>query len=69
MIKNKLNFFFKNQIWHLGGTIVLFYIGTKFVNLDNNTNSFIGITALNWFIIAMTVPLVHQIYVWICGRS
>ena len=34
MIKNKLNFFFKNQIWHLGGTIVLFYIGTKFVNLD-----------------------------------
>jgi len=69
MIKNKLNFFFKNQIWHLGGTIVLFYVGAKFVDLDNNTNSFIGITALNWFIIAMSIPLIHQTYVWICWRS
>ena len=69
MIENKLNFFFKNQIWHLGGTIVLFYVGAQFVNLENNTNTFLGLRALGWFFIAMSIPLLHQTYVWICWRS
>ena len=69
MIENKLNFFFKNQVWHLGGTIVLFYIGIQFVDLENNTNIFFGIGALGWFMIAMSIPLIHQTYVWICWRS
>ena len=69
MIENKLSFFFRYQIWHVGGTIVLFYIGTQFVDLQGNTNTFIGVSALGWFIIAMTVPLIHQVYVWICWRS
>ena len=69
MIENKLKFFFKHQIWHLGGTIVLFYIGAQLVDLESNTNSFLGISALNWFMIAMSVPIIHQAYVWICWRS
>ena len=69
MIDNKLSFFFKNQIWHVGGIIVLFYIGTQFTDLQGNTNTFIGIGALGWFMIAMSVPLIHQVYVWICWRS
>ena len=69
LIENKLNFFFKNQILHLGGTIFLFYIGAQFVDLENNTNTFIGINASSWFIIAMSIPLIHQSYVWICWRS
>ena len=69
MIENKLKFFFKNQIWHLGGTIALFYIGALFANLENNTNTFLGIRALVWFMIAMSIPLIHQTYVWICWRS
>ena len=69
MIENKLNFFFKHQIWHLGGTIVFFYIGFQFVDLSNNTNTFLGISAFKWFLVAMTIPLVHQTYVWICWRS
>ena len=69
MIENKLNFFFKHQIWHLGGTIVLFYIGFQFVDLSNNTNTFLGISVFEWFLVAMTIPLVHQTYVWICWRS
>ena len=69
MIENKLSFFFKHQIWHFGGTIFLFYIGTQFVDLYNNVNSFLGISALNWFMIAMSIPLIHQAYVWICWRS
>ena len=69
MIENKLSFFFKRQIWHVGGTIVLFYIGIQFVDLQNNPNTFIRISASSWFIIAMSIPLIHQIYVWICWRS
>jgi len=69
MIENKLNFFFKHQFWHLGGTIVLFYLGVKIVDLENNTNAFLGIRALEWFIITMSIPLIHQAYVWICWRS
>ena len=68
-MENKLGFFFKNQIWHLGGVIFLFYLGSQFVDFRNNTNSFIGINTLTWFIIAMSIPLIHQTYVWICWRS
>ena len=43
MIDNKLNFFFKGQIWHLGGIVILFYIGFQFVDLSSNTNTFLEI--------------------------
>ena len=69
MIENKLRFFFRHQIWHVGGTIALFYIGYQFVDLDSNTNIFLRISALSWFMIAMAIPLVHQVYTWICWRS
>ena len=68
-MENKLGFFFKHQIWHLGGTVILFYIGAKFSGLQNNTNTFINLGAFSWFIIAMTMPLIHQAYVWVCWRS
>ncbi len=68
-MENKLGFFFRHQIWHLGGTIVLFYIGAQFVDLESNTNTLIGLSALSWFTIAMSIPLIHQAYVWICWRS
>ena len=69
MVDNKLSFFFKHQIWHLGGTIILFYIGAQLVDLKSNTNTFIGISALGWFMIAMSIPIIHQAYVWVCWRS
>jgi len=68
-MENKVKFFFKGQIWHLGGTVILFNIGFQIVNLENNSNNFIGLDAFNWFLIAMTVPLIHQVYVWVCWRS
>ena len=69
MIEHKLNFFFKGQIWHLGGTIILFYIGTQLVKLENSSHVFIGIRSLEWFLIAMIIPIIHQAYVWMCWRS
>ena len=32
MIDNKFKFFFKNQIWHIGGLILLFYVGYQMVD-------------------------------------
>ena len=54
-MENNLSFFFRHQIWHVGVTIVLFYIGSQLVNLDSNTNTFLGISALSWFMIAMAI--------------
>ena len=69
MIANKLNFFFKNQIWHVGGLIILFYLGYQLVDFENNSNVFFGISAKNWFLFSMMTPLLHQGYVWLCWRS
>ena len=68
-MENKLSFFFRNQIWHVGGTLILFLISFQFANLNNNTDTYLEINALSWLLIAMIVPLIHQIYVWICWRS
>ena len=68
-MENKLSFFFRHQIWHIGGLIVLFYVGCQIVNFENNSNLFLGINAKNWFLFSMMTPLLHQGYVWLCWRS
>ena len=69
MIENKLNFFFKNQILHIGGLLILFYLGNQIVDFENNLNVFFGISVKNWFLFSMMTPLLHQGYVWLCWRS
>ena len=69
MIENKLSFFFKNQIWHIGSLLFLFYLGNQIVDFENNLNVFFGISVKNWFLFSMTTPLLHQGYVWLCWRS
>jgi len=69
MIENKLNFFFKHQIWHIGGLIVLFYVGLQMVDFGTASNVFLGVSAKNWFFFSMMTPLLHQSYVWLCWRS
>ena len=69
MIKNKLQFFFKNQIWHIGGLIVLYYAALQMVDFETDSNVFLGISSKNWFLFSMLTPLLHQAYVWLCWRS
>ena len=59
MIENKLSFFFKNQIWHIGGLLLLFYLGNQIVDFENNLNVFFGISIKNWFLFSMMTPLLH----------
>ena len=69
MIDNKLNFFFKHQIWHIGGLIVLYYVALQMVDFETDSNVFLGISAKSWFLFSMLTPLLHQGYVWLCWRS
>ena len=43
MIENKLSFFFKHQIWHIGGLIALYYVALHMVDFETDTNVFLGI--------------------------
>ena len=69
MIENKLNFLFKNQIWHMGGLITLFYVGLQTVDFKISSNTFLGLGSKNWFFLAMSTPFIHQFYVWLCWRT
>jgi len=69
MIENKLSFFFKHQIWHIGGLIVLYYVALQMVDFETDSNVFLGISAKSWFLFSMLTPLLHQGYVWLCWRS
>ena len=69
MIENKLNFFFKYQIWHIIGLIVLFYVSLQIINFKNGSNFFLGISSEDWFLFAMISPFLHQIYTWLSWRS
>ena len=66
---SKLNFFFKNQIWHIGSLVILFYLGCQIVDFENDSNVLLGISSKNWFLFSMMTPLLHQVYVWLCWRS
>ena len=69
MIENKLSFFFKHQIWHIGGLIALYYVALHMVDFETDTNVFLGISAKSWFLFSMLTPLLHQGYVWLCWRA
>ena len=56
-MENKLGFFFRNQIWHIGGLMILFYLGCQLVDFKNNSNIFLGISAKSWFLFSMMTPL------------
>jgi len=66
MIENKLGYFFKHQIWHIGGLIVLYYVALQMVDFETDSNVFLGISSKNWFLFSMLTPLLHQGYVWLC---
>ena len=54
MIENKLSFFFKNQIWHIGGLVVLFYAGLQMVDF-NISSILINMTMM--FFLLRKIPI------------
>ena len=62
MIDNKIRFLFKNQFWHIGGLVLLFYIGFRIINLEESSGLMLGLKVKHWFILSMITPLIHQVY-------
>ncbi len=61
---------FRYQIWHL--LFLIIFISAIIIFIANDANALSGtlwgISAKKWFWIAIAVPILHQIYVWIIWR-
>lgn len=61
---------FRYQFWHLVSVIVLITITQRFIsnNYDIINGTLWGVNTQKWFWIAITIPIFHQIYVWLIWR-
>ncbi len=61
---------FRYQIWHLVSVIILILFTRVFIanNYDVINGSLWGISTIIWFWVAITVPILHQVYVWLMWR-
>ena len=61
---------FRYQFWHLLFVVISIVVLQIFITRNGNiTNGVLwGISSATWFWIAITVPILHQIYVWIIWR-
>jgi len=61
---------FRYQIWHLVSIIFLITITQLFVtnNYDVMNGTLWCISTKTWFWIAIAIPIIHQVYVWLVWR-
>ena len=61
---------FRYQIWHLLFVIIFIAAIQIFITDDSNTmnGTLWGVSTKKWFWIAIGVPILHQVYVWITWR-
>ncbi len=61
---------FEYQLWHLFSLIVLISMIKLYLylNADILNGSFWDISTETWFILAILIPIVHQVYVWLVWR-
>ena len=61
---------FSYQIWHLLSVIILIAVTQIFIsiNYDTTNGELWGISSKAWFWIAIAIPILHQVYVWIIWR-
>ncbi len=61
---------FRHQIWHLFSLVILI-ISIKLYVLNSPEildGAFWGLSASSWFWLAIAIPIIHQIYVWLVWR-
>ncbi|UUV19194.1 phosphatidylethanolamine N-methyltransferase family protein [Fusobacteria bacterium ZRK30] len=61
---------FKNQVWHLISIIIAVIVLQVIINCDEGIigGSLFGVSTNRWFWIAILIPIIHQIYVFIVWR-
>ena len=61
---------FRYQIWHLSFVIISIVLLQAFITKDAEavSGTLWGVSTKKWFWIAIAVPILHQVYVWIIWR-
>jgi hypothetical protein len=63
-------YFFRGQLAHALMAAALLVGACLLVDFDQlSERQMLGISAQAWFVIALVVPIVHQVYVWLAWRS
>jgi len=67
---NPFKTIFKHQHWHLLAVLILLVVLWKFATSDLTflSGSLWGMSTFEWFLIAVAVPILHQVYVLIIWR-
>jgi voltage-gated potassium channel Kch len=64
------SYFFRGQLAHALMIVILVVGACLLVDLEQlSDRQMIGISVQAWFVIALVVPIVHQVYVWLAWRS
>ena len=61
--------FFKGQLLNLLLLTALVIIALALVVSPSPEGSFLGISTTAWFVASLTIPIVHQLFVWLVWRS
>lgn len=61
---------FEYQIWHLLSLILLIFFVKLYISSSSGMldGSFWSISTSSWFWLAVAIPIIHQIYVWLVWR-
>ena len=63
-----LKYFLHRQFWHLLTLLILVPVTWSFAAPVMGDNSWLGITDITWFWLAVGVSIIHQVIVWIVFR-
>lgn len=71
MINAKTMKVFEKQLWHLIALVVLIFGLATISNSDNQilVGSLWNINTKTWFLVAILIPIIHQVYVLVIWRS
>ena len=64
------NNIFKFQIWHLLSLMILIFAVKVYISSNSEVldGSFLSVDTISWFWLAIAVPIIHQVYVWLVWR-
>ena len=67
---NETRKIFEYQIWHLISLIAMIFAINSYVTRSSEMLSgiFWGINTTTWFWLAIAIPIIHQVYVWLIWR-
>lgn len=64
-----LSYFFRGQLIHLGSIPFLAAIAYAFASPSLGDQTWLGLSDAHWFGLALLLPIVHQVYVWVGWRA